>query len=436
MIDEKGLHMDANKMSKIHEWNHPWNINDVQWFLGLVQYLAHFLPDISAYTSPLAGMMVNGMSFYWRLLHEKCFQMIKAICCQTPVLHPIESKKDEPIWVICNALVFGVGAMYGQGKTWQTCRPVGFMSKKFTNAQRHYQMFKLETLTILEPLLKWEDKLLGYHIHVIMDHKALEFFKMQTCLSSRQMRWMDYLTRFNFGIRYMKSTLNKVVDALSRYYEHNYWMEVPGMQDYINTNVRLDSEHDDLPWEQLFEIKEGVIKSKVRRTNSTKVHVELCALQERIQEMDTLAAQMAAKQGEDQGSSSEGTAEDDPTIFESWARGVNFCENMSQEDTFEDDIWRGYIRDPFFQKVIDKMENNPSFMKRDGFIWVRNRGGEDIVCVLSTESTNMTLKTRILEQAQQSVVMEQDLPHGLSPKRVYNMHGVWPPPNGDQVHEG
>jgi hypothetical protein len=128
MIDEKGLHADGNKMAKIREWNRPRNFNDVQRFLGLVQYLAHFLPDIMAYTGPLADMTMNGTPFYWKLLHEKCFQMIKTICCRMPVLRPIDSMKDEPIWVICDASVYGVGAMYGQGETWQTCRPAGFMS--------------------------------------------------------------------------------------------------------------------------------------------------------------------------------------------------------------------------------------------------------------------------------------------------------------------
>ena len=44
MIDEKGLHTDTDKMAKICDWNRPHNFKDVQRFLGLVQYLAHFLP--------------------------------------------------------------------------------------------------------------------------------------------------------------------------------------------------------------------------------------------------------------------------------------------------------------------------------------------------------------------------------------------------------
>jgi hypothetical protein len=76
--------------------------------------------------------------------------------------------------------------MYGQGKTWQTCCPAGFISKKFTVAQMNYRVFEMETIAILKALLKWEDKLLRQKIMVVTDHKALEFFKTQKCLNTRQ----------------------------------------------------------------------------------------------------------------------------------------------------------------------------------------------------------------------------------------------------------
>ena len=60
------------------------------------------------------------------------------------------------------------------------------MSKKFTSAQQNYAVHELETLAILEALIKWEDKLIGCKILIITDHKALEFFKTQARLSNRQ----------------------------------------------------------------------------------------------------------------------------------------------------------------------------------------------------------------------------------------------------------
>ena len=101
-----------------------------------------------------------------------------------PILCPIDPNAKDPIWVVCDASTSGLGAMYGQGIDWKTMRPAGFMSKKFKDSQFNYQVFEMETLAILEALLKWEDKLLGWKFIVVTDHKSLEFFQKQRKLSS------------------------------------------------------------------------------------------------------------------------------------------------------------------------------------------------------------------------------------------------------------
>jgi RNase H-like domain found in reverse transcriptase len=54
-----------------------------------------------------------------------------------------------------------IGAVYGQSLEWQTCRPTGFLSKKFSVTQQHYRTHKYETIPMLKALMKWEDDLLG-----------------------------------------------------------------------------------------------------------------------------------------------------------------------------------------------------------------------------------------------------------------------------------
>ena len=71
----------------------------------------------------------------------------------------------------------GIGAMYGQGKSWYTCQPAGFLSNKFMSAQHNYHTHELQTLVVLEALMKWEEKLLGRKFTVVTDHKGLEYFK-------------------------------------------------------------------------------------------------------------------------------------------------------------------------------------------------------------------------------------------------------------------
>jgi len=151
--------------------------------------------------------------------------------------------------------LYRVGALYGQGEDWKTCRPAGFMLKKLTDAQHNYWTFEQETLAILEALLKWEDKLLGFPFKIVTDHEALKYLSTQQKLSSRQIRWMDYLSRFNAEIVYVKGVENKVADCLSRYYEMEGGEGVQNeCVDWANTDVRLDPEGDDLPQDRLREL--------------------------------------------------------------------------------------------------------------------------------------------------------------------------------------
>jgi hypothetical protein len=160
--------------------------------------------------------------------------------------------------------------MYGQGDDWISCRPAGFMSKKFTSAQQHYAVHEMETLAILKALQKWKDKLIGKKVHIITDHKALEFFRTQSKLSSRQLKWTNYMSRFNFNIMYVKGEYNKVADSLSHYYESETTNKGHEFHEYVHVDRRLDPEGEDLPHTRIMEIKEWIVEIRALRTVKTK----------------------------------------------------------------------------------------------------------------------------------------------------------------------
>ena len=99
----------------------------------MVNYVSQYMPDVSAYTSPLHAMGRQKL-WQWLPLHDKCFEMIKVLACRAPVLKPIDYdraiKDGKNIFLVTDASISGVGAYYGQGKDWKTCRLAGFTSGK------------------------------------------------------------------------------------------------------------------------------------------------------------------------------------------------------------------------------------------------------------------------------------------------------------------
>ena len=132
-------------------------------------------------------------------------------------------------------------------QTGDTCRPAGFLSKKFMSTQHNYHMHEHKTLVVLEALMKWEDKLLGRKFMVVTDHKGLEYFKTQPNLSPRQTRWREYLSRFNYNTIHIDGTWNQVADSLSHYYDYNTIEDEYPNSEFIKADEILDPDGDLAP---------------------------------------------------------------------------------------------------------------------------------------------------------------------------------------------
>jgi len=401
IVDDKGIHPDADKLHRIREWRTPRNYHDVQRFVGLVNYVSNFLPDITTYTAPLQSMVKNGTPFFWRPIHQRCFDMIKRICCKTPIIRPIDYQSEEPVWLICDASKTGVGAMYGQGTTWKTCRPAGFMSKKFSYAQQHYAVHELETLAILEALHKWEDKLVGRRFHVITDHKALEFFKTQANLSNRQLRWTEYMARFDFDITYIKGEYNKIADCLSRYYENDTSADTHEYHDYVHADRLIDPEGEDLPLERVQEIRERRVEINAMRAMKTR-HAH--KLREAYEARDEVADQLKradqtpeprAREEPVDGSRPEPTLERIIGLPPNRNAIPLLGEDEGADNRLLRAIRKSYNQDSLTEMVLKNPENHrQSFKVKDGLIWTKNIKNEYTICVPSNKDIIVDILTQ------------------------------------------
>ena len=196
----------------------------------------------------------NNRAFQWTPLLNKCFESIKVLAAKAPILKPVDFSSNEAVWVITDSSKTGVSMVYGQGKSWEQCCPAGFLSKKFSNAQHNYCTHEDDTTPVLEALMKWEDKLLGWKFTLVTDHKGLEYFKTQPVLSPQQVRWWEYLSRFNYDTIHVNGERNRVADALLRYYEYNTIEDKHPDKEFVKADEILNPDGELLPVERFIEI--------------------------------------------------------------------------------------------------------------------------------------------------------------------------------------
>ena len=216
IITSDGIKMDPQKVKAILDWKFPMGIKDLQSFLGFANFYRRFIKGYSTIARPLTDMLKN--TGPWLLSEEAktAFESLKKAFTSAPVLAYFDPKKKTVLETdASNWASGGVLSQYGEDGV---LRPVAYFSSKHSPQECNYEIYDKELLAIVKTLEEWRPELEGIEeqFEVITDHKNLQHFMTTKLLNQRQVRWSEFLSRFNFRIVYRPGKLADRPDALSR----------------------------------------------------------------------------------------------------------------------------------------------------------------------------------------------------------------------------
>ena len=209
IINEHGISVDLGKTAKLQDWPVPTNVKELQGFLGLCNYFRRFIPKYSEIARPLTNL-TSKASWHYPLTDAEltAFQTLKNALVSPPVL--AIPQFDKPFEVYTDASDHACGAVLIQES-----RPVAYMSKKFTPAERNYPTHDRECLAIVSAYREWRCYLEGVPSTCHTDHAPLTQLQSQPQISRRQARWLEFLASFQPNVVYVQGQANPA-DVLSR----------------------------------------------------------------------------------------------------------------------------------------------------------------------------------------------------------------------------
>jgi hypothetical protein len=93
---------------------------------------------------------------------------------------------------------------------------VCYESRKLKQNERHYATHDLELVAIMHALKMWRHYLMGRRFELRTSHSGLKYLFGQPTLNVIQVRWLEFLSEYDFDIKHIKREENKLVDALNR----------------------------------------------------------------------------------------------------------------------------------------------------------------------------------------------------------------------------
>ena len=231
IISHRGIEPDPMKLSAIKSFPPPKDSQtDLKSFLGLVNQLGHFTPDLAMIVAPLRELLKKDIKYLWLPEHEQAFNKAREILSGPALVKPFKKGLKTVLYTDA-ARTRGIGYCLIQFDTDDSPRLVHCGSRRLSSAESNYSTIELEALGVTWGIIRCKHYLYGGNLEfdVITDHRPLMgIFKkdLMDIENSRLRRFREKLTDYRFQVNWIEGKNNLIADALSRspvsFIEDNY----------------------------------------------------------------------------------------------------------------------------------------------------------------------------------------------------------------------
>ncbi len=208
IISRDGVSPDPKRTMAISNFPSPKNLTQLWSYLGLVNQLDNFNPDLAVLTAPLRPLLHKDVPFLWLPEHEIASQKVRSTLISTCVNQHFDTKcpKELTTDASCHN---GIGhALFQCNGHADRPKIIKCGSRSLSETESRYATVELECLAIQWAVFKCNHYLQGMpNFTVFRDHKPLVglFSKNLEDIANTRLKWFrEKLMPYTFDIQWIK----------------------------------------------------------------------------------------------------------------------------------------------------------------------------------------------------------------------------------------
>ncbi len=136
LVSEKGIEIDPEKLEAVQDLTPPQNVSEVRRFLGSLNQMGKFIPNLAEKTKLICDLLVKMNEFIWGQSQQEAFESLKTELTTVPVLAYYDPAKKTI--VSADASSYGLGAVLWQETKKGERKPVAYASRSLTTTEERY----------------------------------------------------------------------------------------------------------------------------------------------------------------------------------------------------------------------------------------------------------------------------------------------------------
>lgn len=216
-ILENGFrYLNPDKTRAVRELGRPQNKKEAASVFGLLNYHRTFIPHFASKAAPINKAMSKG--FKWTHEADEALELLKAEIGNFVDALKIPNPNTGEFAIETDASEKGIGAVLLYKKDSNShFQPAAYLSQKFDDAQKNYNISENELLAGKKAMEKWSHYLLGRQFLWFTDNSCVNWAHRIMSRKLKIAKWLAEISDFDFKTVLKPSKQMVVSDCLSRF---------------------------------------------------------------------------------------------------------------------------------------------------------------------------------------------------------------------------
>ena len=238
-VSKDGISPVKSKVEDMVSMKPPKDVDELVAFLSGVNYYRRYIPNMSKVIAPLEELRKKGVKWKWGKEEQEAWKNLKELLSSKTVLTLYNP--NLPLKLDTDASSTGLGAVLSHIMPDGTERPIEYISRTLTAAEKNYSQIDKEATAIVWAVKRFHLYLYGRKFKLITDNQPLVHIfnknrRLSVMTAARLTRWSIFLMDYDYDICYRSTKAHGNADMLSRLpMPHTKQDEKEAEEDYVQS---------------------------------------------------------------------------------------------------------------------------------------------------------------------------------------------------------
>lgn len=199
IVSKEGITIDEERVRAILELPLPSHKKGLQSFIGRINFLRRFIPNIANLLKPLTSMLKKNTVFSWTKEAKLSFESIKEELSTAPTLINPDFSRDFILYAYGGLDIISTILTQQQSDGFE--QTMDFFSQGLEEYEQRYSFVEKHVLAVVRSLKKFRHLISNNKIHLMVAHPSVKEFLLGKDVNEKRAGWITKVMEYDVDIK-------------------------------------------------------------------------------------------------------------------------------------------------------------------------------------------------------------------------------------------